>query len=148
MKKIELVKGEKGYDEMQIAVRGKGFMIAYITAIVVLALLTRFDETTKYINPYAEFVVTVWASMTVFFFYVIKHNAYDRINDTSTGKTIFAVFGIAGLFILAVAMIRSEKMGENLLAQIFIGGCMIINCAFYFIHYAIHRNDDENEDDE
>lgn len=66
MKKIELVKGEKGYDEMQIAVRGKGFMIAYITAIVVLALLTRFDETTKYINPYAEFVVTVWASMTVF----------------------------------------------------------------------------------
>ena len=29
MKKIELVKGEKGYDEMQIAVRGKGFMIAY-----------------------------------------------------------------------------------------------------------------------
>lgn len=145
MKNIQFAKGNNGFDERQIAVRGRGFMLAYLTAMAVLALLTCLDEFTEYITPYGTFVVTAWASLTVFTVYAVTHSAYDRINDTATGRRVFGVFGLCGAFVLVVSMMRKDKIGENFWADIFIGVFMLINCAVYFIYHARHRND--NDDD-
>lgn len=145
MKNIQFAKGNNGFDERQIAVRGRGFMLAYLTAMAVLALLTCLDEFTEYITPYSTFVVTVWASLTVFTVYAVTHSAYDRINDTATGRRVFGVFGLCGAFVLVVSMMRKDKIGENFWADIFIGVFMLINCAVYFIYHARHRNDNDED---
>lgn len=145
MKNIQFAKGNNGFDERQIAVRGRGFMLAYLTAMAVLALLTCLDEFTEYITPYGTFVVTAWASLTVFTVYAVTHSAYDRINDTATGRRVFGVFGLCGAFVLVVSMMRKDKIGENFWANIFIGVFMLINCAVYFIYHARHRNDNDED---
>ena len=134
---------EKGFDEMQILARGKGFKFAYLTAIIVLAVLTCLDELSKYVNPFSEFVITTWASITVFSIYTITHNAYDRINDTKTGKVVFSIFGITGIAVLAISLIRMSDLKENLLSHISVGIFLIINCAVYFIYHFVHN---DNED--
>ncbi|MDO4944626.1 MAG: hypothetical protein Q4E74_05415 [Ruminococcus sp.] len=145
MKNIQFAKGNNGFDERQIAVRGRGFMLAYLTAMAVLALLTCLDEFTEYITPYGTFVVTAWVSLTVFTVYAVTHSAYDRINDTATGRRVFGVFGLCGAFVLVVSMMRKDKIGENFWANIFIGVFMLINCAVYFIYHARHRNDNDED---
>ncbi len=143
---MKFVTGKKGFDERQIAARSRGFMLAYITSLAVLAVLTCLDELTEYITPYSTFVITAWASITVFSVYAITHSAYDRINDTATGKRVFGVFGVCGAFVLIVSLLRKDKIDENLLANIIIGVFMLVNCAVYFIYHAIHKNDDDEED--
>lgn len=142
---MKFVTGDKGYDERQIAARGRGFMLAYLTSMAVLAILTCLDELTEYINPYSTFVITAWASLTVFTVYAVTHSAYDRINDTATGKLVFGVFGVCGAFVLIVSLLRKDKIGENFIADIFIGVFMLINCAVYFIYHAKHQNDGEED---
>ncbi|MGN0594553.1 MAG: hypothetical protein ACI4I6_05300 [Hominimerdicola sp.] len=149
MKKTKFETCEKHYDEMQILSRGRGFMFAYLTAIIVLAVLTFLEDINDYITPYAELIITTWTSVTVFSIYTITHNAYDRINDTKSGKVLFCAFGIAGAFILAVTFLRVEhfkEVKENSLAHISGGVLMIINCAFYFIYHLIHKDKADDEE--
>jgi len=143
---MKFVTGEKNFDERQIAARGRGFMLAYLTSMAVLAILTCLDELTEYITPYSIFVVTAWASLTVFSVYAIIHSAYDGINDTATGKCVFGVFGVCGLFVIVISLLRKGDAGDNLWTHIFVGAAMVINSGVYFIYHALHRNDDDEED--
>ncbi|MBO5448446.1 MAG: hypothetical protein J5994_03860 [Ruminococcus sp.] len=143
---MKFVTGEKGYDERQIAARGRGFMLAYLTSMAVLAILTCLDELTEYITPYSIFVVTAWSSLTVFSVYAVTHSAYDRINDTATGKCVFGMFGACGLFVIVTSLLKKGDVSDDLWTHIFVGAAMVINSGVYFIYHALHRNDDDEED--
>lgn len=132
---------KKNYDERQVSERGKAYKYAYFSAMIssmLIFIIKAFSET-AYLDHTFSFVFVVWSSATVFAVTAIKNDAYDRMNDSSSGKIVFGVWSICGIFIICSGLSRIFKQNitvdriNNLLSSMTVGVGMIICSVTYFV---------------
>lgn len=98
---------EDGYDERQVAVRGKCYQAAFFTIFfseVALSMVEAILEAPTFLQGSVPHMLLVFAGATVFACSAIINDAYFRPSDSSRGLVI--VFSAVGLFNLIVAVKR------------------------------------------
>lgn len=136
------MKSNNSYDEKQLIDRGKAFQYGFIAAIFTIGVMYFITEGIELeISSYASFLITLWLPLTVCFITLIIKNAYDGVNTTS-GRSVLTLFGIAGLFLVSISVLHIATGAETLLYEgkvsdtfghLFNGICMIIICLIYWI---------------
>lgn len=110
---LHLIKREKrsDYDERQEAVRGKGFKLAYFTALFTLLLggIAECILDAAWCGLFTLAMVAVWTSISVFTTYCVIKDAYFTLR--SKRRLLIAIFCFAGAVNLFIG-IRSIAAGE------------------------------------
>lgn len=96
-------KNNQNFDERQQIERGKAFQWSFCAAIILLALFYMLEDLFELcqFSTYFIFITTFWISFSVFNTKVILNDAFLGIKETS-GRGLFIVYGVVGLFMLAV----------------------------------------------
>lgn len=135
------------FDEKQIFDRGRAFQAGFLAAIITTcATYFLTDVCGVSITSFSLFLISLWIPITVCFILLITKDAYEDVNS-SIGKTILSIYGVAGLFILGSTLfsifIGKEYFLKNgtfsdSLGHIVTAICMIITCVIYWVKRCIN----------
>lgn len=136
------MKGNNNYDEKQIIDRGKAFQYGFIAAMLTICGVYFYTDALEFkMDSYAAFLIRLWIPITITFIVLIVKDAYDGANSTP-GRIILTVLGMAGLFLVGVTVIRIVSGKEVFLdsgtltdsaGRIFSGICMILVSIIYWV---------------
>ncbi len=112
---MRIVKQEKSgeYDERQEAIRGRGFKLAYFTAIIALVLGGCVEQLLEaaWCGLFSFAMLALWLSVCVFTTYCVVKDAYFTLR--SRRKALIFIFFVAGAINLVFG-VRSIVVGELL----------------------------------
>lgn len=136
------MKENNNYDEKQIIDRGKAFQYGFIAAMLTTCGVYFYTDALEFkMDSYAAFLIRLWIPITITFIALIVKDAYDGVNSTP-GRIVFTIFGMAGLFLVGVSFMRIVSGKEAFLDSgtltevagiIFSGICMIIVSIIYWV---------------
>lgn len=109
------------YDERQEAIRGKGFKLAYFTAIIVLILggCVEMLLDAAWCGLFSFAMLALWLSVCVFATYCVVRDAYFTLRSK---RSLLIVIAFAGSAINLFIGIRSIAAGE-----LMAGGVLSLN---------------------
>ena len=141
------------YDERQMAIRGRGYMLAFYIILIVMCFLPALinDETKKLLGDLVNFIPMA-IGIPVHVSYCIWNNAYIELNLNYKKWVIFSI--VAGLFNMLVGfssihskgLIRDGSLNFNLV-NVYIGILLIIVLIELVIKNAIDRKEDEEDEE-
>ena len=126
--------GIKEFDEMQTVIRGRGYRIGFLTAVILLAvmiLLSELDALTGVTAGFAFFAVLI-ISVTTFGVYCIAHDAFLGIREKPKRTMILFLIIVIGDGAVSVIDLISGKMTENGRLS-FSGGSSVLMFAAFLI---------------
>lgn len=116
---MRLVKRQRNseYDERQEAVRGRGFKLAYFTAIIALVLggCVELLLDVAWCGLFSFAMLALWLSICVFTTYCVVKDAYFTLR--SKRKALIFIFFAAGAINLVIG-VRSIVAGELLVGGV------------------------------
>ncbi len=131
----------RGFDEKQMMDRGTSYKYGFFTALFASFLIWGSQEIFEFrLEAGACGLMMIWIPLTVCVASFILKNAYDRIHENS-GRCLFTVFGLAGLFMLGMRTVfllngRDVLMADGELTDVigymFVGGCMVALSLIYW----------------
>lgn len=137
------------YDEKQLQDRGKVYQYSFFAALLTVAAAYFVTQALEVqINAYALFLFCMWIPLTTCLILLIWKNAYEGVGSTA-GRTATAVLGAAGIFLVAYCVYEMIWQGERVFRDgmitrqagpLFMGGCMMLVCAVYWIKQLHDRN--------
>lgn len=94
------------YDERQAAIRGKGFQLAYSTAIITLVLggLAEMATGVAWCDLFVLAMIALWTSICVFTTYCVIKDAYFTLRTRR--KPLMIILAAAGIINLAVSIMH------------------------------------------
>lgn len=123
------------YDEMQLRVRGTGYKIGFLTALVMMGLVALLAECglLGVVTPGLAAMAALMISVTVFAVYCILHDAFVAFRGNP--KNHFLIFGMV-ILVETVNIIRTAIRGEFLVNGVIdfsAGAAVLTGAAFLAI---------------
>lgn len=99
------------YDERQAAIRGKGFQLAYFTALIVLVLGGLMEMVTGVLwcDLFVFAMIALWISICVFTTYCVVKEAYFA--PRSRRKALILLMAVAGAANLGIGICNALSRG-------------------------------------
>jgi hypothetical protein len=142
------------YDERQMLIRGKGYMIAFYSMIIVMCLMpvALTDNVKQFLGDNIYFLPLA-VGLPIHVIYCIWNNAYIELNLNYKKWIIYMIFvGLYNLFLGLTAywsgrLIEDGVLQANVL-NLYLGVLMIVIIVVLVIKNAIDRREDDEDDDE
>lgn len=144
-------KAKTEYDERQQEIRGRGYRVAFYTAMILEAILLVLDYGNLSLpaDPYLAHAAVIFISCTVLGCYAIWNGAYWGLNNDR--KRYFIVLGVT-VVLNALPVIMTATHGGLLengkLSSVFINLLALVMLAVLGIVMLIRDNLDRNEEKE
>ncbi len=126
--------GIKDFDEMQTVIRGRGYRIGFLTAVILLAvmiLLSELDALKGVTAGFAFFAVLI-ISVTTFGVYCVAHDAFLGIREKPKRTMILFLIIVVVDGAVSVINLISGKMTESGRLN-FSGGSSVLMFAAFLI---------------
>lgn len=147
------------YDERQLQVRGRAFMITFIIFVFLTAILALIEKEFHWItfNAYQFLSIPVWLSITFLYIYCIRHDAYEGLSQDSTSGFLALVMGGAGILVLDITLYKilgrgiplvENKEARDPLAGVVAGVCMLAIGIAYLMKKRNEKKLGDEEDDD
>ena len=124
----------KEFDEMQLLIRAKGYRLAFLTALILLAVLVLLLELNllEAVTPAFAVFGVLMISVTVFAIYCIRHDAFLGIREKSKNTVIlFSVIVVVEIVNTVRSLVRGELLEDGRLT--FCGGSPVLLGAAFLI---------------
>lgn len=146
-------KNAPDYDERQAAIRGKGFQLAYITALLVMIFggTAELSFGVSWCNLFTFAMIALWSSICVFTSYCVVKDAYFTLR--SQRKPLIIIMAAAAVINLVVSIghIRSGTLltPDGMLGTPFVNlitgaGCLYL--AVFMLAWTLHERRQEIEE--
>jgi len=141
------------YDERQAAIRGRGFQLAYLTALVVLVLggTAELSFGVSWCSLFTFAMIALWASICVFTTYCVVKDAYFTLRSQRRWLIIIMLAAGAINLCSTISHIASGRLitAEGLLDTGFVNlitGAACLYLAAFMLIWTLHERRAEEDE--